>query len=167
MPVGLVDRDAGSAQAFPAEELGLTVRWHATAASIDQMARKDGVEKVVLRYEFDDAGAAARAAHSIEDAHAGATYLALSSGELVVLVEVISVVGRMPGRRDQAGRLTARETQVLRMIRSGCTNREIARGLVISLSTVNRHVEHILLKLHARNRAHAASLLGEPANVRA
>jgi LuxR family transcriptional regulator, maltose regulon positive regulatory protein len=52
--------------------------------------------------------------------------------------------------------LTKRETEVLRLIREGLTNREIARELVISESTAKLHVRHILGKLGVRSRTEAA-----------
>jgi DNA-binding NarL/FixJ family response regulator len=55
--------------------------------------------------------------------------------------------------------LTRREIDVLEAIRKGSTNREIAATLGIAMSTVKRHVEHILEKLDARNRAQAVALL--------
>jgi DNA-binding NarL/FixJ family response regulator len=53
--------------------------------------------------------------------------------------------------------LTPRESEVLTHIRCGLTNREIAGRLGVSISTVNKHVENILDKLPARNRAQAAA----------
>jgi DNA-binding NarL/FixJ family response regulator len=54
--------------------------------------------------------------------------------------------------------LTARELDVLGAIRDGATNSEIAASLGIAVSTVKRHVEHILVKLDARNRTQAVTL---------
>jgi DNA-binding NarL/FixJ family response regulator len=54
--------------------------------------------------------------------------------------------------------LTRREAEVLAEVRDGRTNREIALRLGVSTPTVNKHVHQILTKLHARNRAHAASM---------
>ena len=51
--------------------------------------------------------------------------------------------------------LTARETEVLRLIASGLTNDEIAAELVLSPGTVKTHVNHIFFKLELRNRAEA------------
>ena len=56
--------------------------------------------------------------------------------------------------------LSERELEVLNQIRLGRTNREIAQRLGISISTVNKHVHHVLTKLEAKNRAHAASMFG-------
>lgn len=54
--------------------------------------------------------------------------------------------------------LSGRESEVLAQIRAGRTNREIAARLGIAQTTVNKHVQKILKKLEARNRAQAASL---------
>jgi DNA-binding CsgD family transcriptional regulator len=54
--------------------------------------------------------------------------------------------------------LTAREVEVLNLLARGCTNREIAGALVISVKTVSVHVSHILRKLGAPNRLEAAAI---------
>jgi DNA-binding NarL/FixJ family response regulator len=54
--------------------------------------------------------------------------------------------------------LTAREEEILDLIRAGRTNGEIARTLFISESTVKVHVRHIFEKLGVHSRAEAASL---------
>jgi DNA-binding CsgD family transcriptional regulator len=51
--------------------------------------------------------------------------------------------------------LTEREVEVLRLIAGGCTNREIADALVLSVRTVERHIAHIYSKTNARGRADA------------
>ncbi len=51
--------------------------------------------------------------------------------------------------------LTERELEVLRLLASGRTNREIADVLVISVHTVARHVQNIFLKLGLSSRAAA------------
>jgi DNA-binding NarL/FixJ family response regulator len=52
--------------------------------------------------------------------------------------------------------LTAREIDVLNLIGTGCTNREIAQQLYIAEGTVKSHVTHILNRLNLRNRAQIA-----------
>ncbi|MBI3931122.1 MAG: response regulator transcription factor [Chloroflexi bacterium] len=49
--------------------------------------------------------------------------------------------------------LTARETEVLRLVAAGQGNREIAAELFITESTVKYHLRKILDKLHLKNRA--------------
>jgi DNA-binding NarL/FixJ family response regulator len=52
--------------------------------------------------------------------------------------------------------LTPREREVLVRLASGATNRQIAQALHLSLSTVKRHLEHILSKLKVSDRTQAA-----------
>ena len=52
--------------------------------------------------------------------------------------------------------LTPREVEVLNLIGTGCTNREIARRLYIAEGTVKSHVTHILNRLNLRNRSQIA-----------
>jgi DNA-binding CsgD family transcriptional regulator len=53
--------------------------------------------------------------------------------------------------------LTEREVEVLRLVAAGKSNREIAEELVISLNTVERHVNHIYTKAGLANRGEAAT----------
>jgi DNA-binding NarL/FixJ family response regulator len=48
--------------------------------------------------------------------------------------------------------LTPREAEVLRLLVRGQTNQQIARNLLISVSTVKRHIRHISAKLGVRER---------------
>ncbi|MDX1992913.1 MAG: response regulator transcription factor [bacterium] len=54
--------------------------------------------------------------------------------------------------------LTERETDVLRLLAQGMTNREIAESLVITERTVKFHISAILGKLGASNRTEAVTL---------
>lgn len=53
--------------------------------------------------------------------------------------------------------LTPRETEVLRLVSSGATNREIAERLVVGPETVKTHVTRLLRKLDVRTRTAAAT----------
>jgi len=55
------------------------------------------------------------------------------------------------------GPLSPRETEVLRHVSHGETNREIAAKLFLSVRTVDRHVSNIFTKLGVSNRAEAAA----------
>jgi DNA-binding NarL/FixJ family response regulator len=54
--------------------------------------------------------------------------------------------------------LTPREEEVLTLLSSGLSNREIARTLWIAESTAKVHVRNVLRKLGARSRTEAAAL---------
>jgi two-component system, NarL family, nitrate/nitrite response regulator NarL len=64
-------------------------------------------------------------------------------------------------RHGQAplSRLTARELEVLRLIDSGLSNKQIAHSLSIELSTVKNHVHSLLEKLDAHGRGEAVAVL--------
>jgi DNA-binding NarL/FixJ family response regulator len=55
---------------------------------------------------------------------------------------------------DDAGapRLTERETEILRMVATGLSYKQIASRLVLSHRTVQNHVQNTLSKLHLHNR---------------
>ena len=63
---------------------------------------------------------------------------------------------RAPGDRAGLGGLSRREEEILRLLASGLTDREIGEALMISTRTVETHVSNILRKLDARNRAEAS-----------
>ncbi len=56
-----------------------------------------------------------------------------------------------------AGPLTARETEVVRLVSAGLTNRDIAAELFISEKTVARHLSNIFTKLGLTSRAAATA----------
>jgi len=64
--------------------------------------------------------------------------------------------GAPPRRADG---LTAREAQVLKLLAAGDTNNEIAVKLVVSVHTVERHLQNAYRKVGVRNRADAAAYI--------
>jgi DNA-binding NarL/FixJ family response regulator len=74
------------------------------------------------------------------------------------MVKYIQRGGPEQSRKPPAN-LTEREDEILRLIARGARDREIADQLFISESTVKKHVQNVLRKLHARNRVEAVSHL--------
>jgi len=63
-----------------------------------------------------------------------------------------------PIPRTAVAGLTRRELEVLRLLACGLDQADIARDLVITPKTVEKHIEHILLKLGVHSRAQAVAL---------
>ena len=86
--------------------------------------------------------------------------------QLVLFVVVRSTLGarlrRDPGRSPQGRTLTPRELEVVGLVASGLTAREIAAELHVAGHTVNAHVRNAMSKLEVRSRAQlVARVLGE------
>lgn len=58
--------------------------------------------------------------------------------------------------KDKSKELTRREVEVLKMIASGSSNKEIASTLSISERTVKNHVSNIFKKIDVSDRTQAA-----------
>jgi len=56
---------------------------------------------------------------------------------------------------DEPDPLTERETEILRLMSGGYSNKEIARSLDVAEGTVKNHVSNILSKLGVRDRTRA------------
>jgi len=63
---------------------------------------------------------------------------------------------RVRRQAGHAGRLTAREVEVLVLLARGRTKQQIAQALSISAKTVNAHAEHIYAKIGVTSRGAAA-----------
>jgi DNA-binding NarL/FixJ family response regulator len=73
--------------------------------------------------------------------------------------ELRRIAGAMKVRKvadDDDVPLTQRETQVLRHVALGLSNKEIGRSLEISVETVKEHVQNILRKIAVSDRTQAA-----------
>lgn len=76
-------------------------------------------------------------------------------GAAPALARVRELMGQRAGRA--VGGLTQREVDVLELVATGATNREIAAALVISDKTVARHLANMFAKLGVTSRAAATA----------
>ncbi len=97
----------------------------------------------------------------------GCLHLALSRRQRELLLLLEEQLEQALTSLDQY-QLTPRELEVLSWVAKGKTNRDIAEILGMSPRTVNKHLEHIFVKLGVETRAAAAALvvgrLGNPAD---
>lgn len=77
--------------------------------------------------------------------------------EFLARVQRLARRSRPIARTVVAG-LTRRELEILRLLACGMEHTDIARDLVITAKTVEKHIEHILLKLGVHSRAQAIAL---------
>jgi ATP/maltotriose-dependent transcriptional regulator MalT len=82
-------------------------------------------------------------------------------GELKAAPDVSRVDSLSKGARTATHGLTTRELEVLRLVATGKSNREIAASLVISEHTVARHVQNIFTKLGVASRTAAGAFAFE------
>jgi DNA-binding CsgD family transcriptional regulator len=82
-------------------------------------------------------------------------------GELKAAPDVTRVDALCKGAGTATHGLTGRELEVLRLVATGKTNREIAESLVISEHTVARHVQNIFTKLGVASRTAAGAFAFE------
>jgi DNA-binding NarL/FixJ family response regulator len=75
-------------------------------------------------------------------------------GKRHVPTEVAAVLAEHLGEED----LTARELEVLTLIRDGYKNKQVADQLTISENTVNFHIKNVVDKLGAKDRTHAVTI---------
>ena len=113
-----------------------------------------------------DAIAAGAAGYLLKDAHADEIVNAVrtaSAGRSPLSPEIAGAVVKRVRERSVADEqpedllaLSARETEILRLVAQGRDNTEIAQELYLSPSTVKNHVSSILEKLGVDSRVQAA-----------
>ncbi|MGI0520853.1 response regulator transcription factor, partial [Microbacterium maritypicum] len=79
-----------------------------------------------------------------------------ASGGLVLTPELSARVVQV--MRAPRVRLTDRELEVLRLLDTGASNREIAKTLFVTEATVKTHLVHVFEKLGADSRARAIAI---------
>lgn len=110
-----------------------------------------------------EAGASGYLVKSTSGADVTAAVLRAAEGEILMPARQLSTLlaRRREGARRQAERsrrlasLTPREREVLGMMTEGMDNRDMARRMSVSYTTVRSHVRHLLQKLGARSKLEA------------
>ena len=90
--------------------------------------------------------------------HGEALPISRTNGEQLLDIVRTSATARAAASDEDAARLTTREREVLELVATGARDREIAARLVVGESTVKKHMQNILRKLKARNRAEAVRI---------
>lgn len=96
-------------------------------------------------------------AHAIRLVATGDSVLFPDAVRRLVAARPLPPAGRPAGQAP----LTARETEILRLMATGLSNPDIAGHLTVSLETVKTHVSNLLTKLGAQNRTQAVILAYE------
>ena len=112
------------------------------------LAQPEGYVRVFL----DEGGPMAKALYQAKLRRIGFGYAA----------ELLSALGTASGTELPSAQLlieplTARELEVLKLIEAGYSNQTIAEKLVISITTVKRHISNVYAKLGVKSRTQATS----------
>jgi DNA-binding NarL/FixJ family response regulator len=100
------------------------------------------------------AGASAYILKSMPKDELLAVVRSVHAGRRHVPAEVAARIAEHLGDED----LTTRELEVLRLIRDGYRNKQIADQLAIAETTVNFHIKNLVDKLGANDRTHAVTI---------
>lgn len=150
--------------AIAAYAIGSVLLAEGEAASALAALRRACVEWRNLEMPYDTArarvqiGLACRALGDLDaaDFEADAARAAFEQlGARPDLARVARLLGH--DERMRSAELTDRECEVLRLVATGKTNRDIAAALVISEHTVGRHLQNIFMKLGLSSRAAATA----------
>jgi DNA-binding NarL/FixJ family response regulator len=71
--------------------------------------------------------------------------------------KTVTMFQRVAPPRSEDGRLSARETEVLRLLAEGHSYKTAAAELNVSLDTIRFHVRHIYEKLHVHSKSEAVA----------
>ncbi len=137
-------------------------------SALEELRRKVPDSRVVMCSTYDNPTYAARAfALGASDFHQKgmpredliAVIRAAAAGESPIGLDRLNRVKEgmeLPQGTDEDVPLTQRETQVLRHVALGLSNREISNSLQISVQTVKEHLASILRKIGLGDRTQAA-----------
>ena len=88
--------------------------------------------------------------------------LAVSEGEIFICAEMTELLSKIPegdGKFTSAESLTAREIQIVDLIKAGHSSKEISQALDISVKTVQTHRYNLFRKLGVRSAVSLVNVL--------
>src|SRR6202166_222390 len=129
----------------------IAIRGEFPRARIVMLTTSDGDAEIQRAMR---AGAAAYLLKSMAKDDLLAVIRSAHAGRRHVPAEVAARLAEHLGEND----LTVRELEVLRLIRDGYRNKQIADQLAIAETTVNFHVKNLVAKLQAKDRTHAVTI---------
>lgn len=129
----------------------IAIRGECSQARVVVLTTADGDAEIQRALR---AGAAAYVLKSSPQEELLAVIRSVHAGRRYVPPEVATRLAEHVGDDE----LTARELDVLRLIRDGSKNKEIAARLEISEATVNFHIKNLVSKLQANDRTHAVMI---------
>jgi DNA-binding NarL/FixJ family response regulator len=119
---------------------------------------------ILTTYESDDAilsaigaGASGYLLKAAPEAELLAGIRAVAAGEVALAPSVSRVLVRQAAAPAPSVQLTARELDVLRLVATGASNREIGAALHLGEATVKSHLLHAFTKLDAKSRTGAVT----------
>jgi DNA-binding CsgD family transcriptional regulator len=158
------ETDAPYLRALSAESSGILALANAEAATAVSSLRAALTEWQILRapYHIARTRECMGFAYRLLGDHDGARMEFDVAQELFDTLGATRDSARMASAAEEpppvnAGRLTGRELEVLRLVATGKTNKRIAAELAISEKTVARHVSNIFMKLGLSSRAAATA----------
>jgi DNA-binding NarL/FixJ family response regulator len=150
---------------------GERLRGRALASSAEARHYLDAAVSAFVRLEMPFEAARTRLqlaqalreyAPEVAEAEARAALVAFENlgakGDAGTAAALLREIGNGTGKQiNGVSGLSPRETEVLRLVAHGMSNKEIADRLALSKHTVHRHVSSILTKLHLPSRTAAAA----------
>jgi DNA-binding NarL/FixJ family response regulator len=129
----------------------ITIRGEFPQARVIMLTSSDGDGEIQRALR---AGASAYVLKSMPKNELLAVVRSVHAGRRHIPPEVAVRLAEHMGEED----LTARELEVLRLIRDGYRNKQIADQLAIAETTVNFHIKNLVDKLGANDRTHAVTI---------
>jgi len=119
-----------------------------------------GLARVALRGETDLASAEALAAQSLDLFREMGAEREIQQAQAVVAMAHDRRQGTIRPRTRRSDGLTEREAQIVGLIAEGASNSAISARLLLSVRTVERHIENIYAKLGVQGRTARAAVAG-------